>query len=142
MLNIPVADSRCRTSGETSWLQPLCCGVILSICMHKFSLGAYFFVYILFSADAFSYRQTSKPIFLVQSSENGRFRRPPNTSVPKAGRFRRHRKESRSRFKMNGLIRLPSSAAVFLLASETFSCQVYRFRNSESLPENRRLPKK
>ncbi len=48
--------------------------------------GRIFFI-ILFSADAFSFRQTSERIFLVRSSENGRFGRPPKHSVPEAERF-------------------------------------------------------
>ncbi len=47
----------------------------------KTVLRAYFFGHILFSADAFSFWQMLKHIFLVLSSENGRFGRPPKPSA-------------------------------------------------------------
>ncbi len=96
-------------------------------------LREYFFGHIVFSADAFSSQQKSRRISLVQSPENGRFRRPPKPSVLEAGRFRRHRKESRSRYKMNGLVRVCSDqpnvfgSCVFLV-QETFSCYVHRLQ--------------
>ncbi len=109
------------------------------------SFRAYFFGHNLFSADAFSFQQTSKRIFLVLSSENGRFRRPPKPSVPQVGRFRRHRKKAHSPFKIYGIVRTffdqPS-----IFGSCVFWCRKLfllslPFSEFGGSAKNRRLPK-
>ncbi len=127
---IRACKNRYVTSAVSYLLFKLPCFIVG--CIRSY-LGAYFFGHILFSADF-------EPYFLVPSSEKGRFRRPPKPSVPEAGRFHRHRKESRSPCKINGLVRICSDQPT-VFGSCIFWCRklfsakstVYRL---ESLPKS------